>query len=99
MWWLNELGLVKTIGPNKDRTRFDANLSRHHHFVCTKCGLTRDFYSEELDNIQLPDAVAALGSIEQTQVEVKGICHECAKKEGISPPVFGSEKPSDKDDA
>ncbi len=79
LWWLAGLGLVKTMGPGQDRTRFDANMEHHHHFVCTQCGLTRDFYSEELNALQLPDAVAALGSIQGTQVEVKGICHACAK--------------------
>lgn len=88
LWWLNELDIVKTIGPTKDRTRFDANLMRHHHFVCIRCGLTRDFYSEELNNLKLPEDVAKLGSIEQTQVEVKGICHSCAKKEGLSEPIL-----------
>ena len=43
LWWLKELGLIKTLGPPRKRTRFDANLSRHHHFICIQCGLTRDF--------------------------------------------------------
>ncbi len=80
LWWLSELGLVATLGPTQDRTRFDANLNRHHHFVCTRCGLTRDFYSEVLDRLELPEDVAAIGAIEHTQVEVKGICHACAAK-------------------
>jgi Fur family transcriptional regulator, peroxide stress response regulator len=80
LWWLSELGLVATLGPNRDRTRFDANLTRHHHFVCTRCGLTRDFHSKALDRLELPEDVAAIGAIEHTQVEVKGICHACAAK-------------------
>lgn len=78
LWWLTELGLVTALGPTLDRTRFDANLARHHHFVCVRCGLTRDFSSEALDNLDLPAEVAAIGSTERTQVEVKGVCHACA---------------------
>lgn len=78
LWWLGDLGLVATLGPAKDRARFDANLTRHHHFVCVRCGLTRDFYSRDLDRLALPESVAAFGSIEKTQVEVKGVCHACA---------------------
>lgn len=78
LWWLVDLGLVIALGPNQDRTRFDANLARHHHFVCVRCGLTRDFSSPALDALVLPDAVAAIGCVEQTQVEVKGVCHACA---------------------
>lgn len=81
LWWLTELGLVTALGPTLDRTRFDANLDRHHHFVCIRCGLTRDFTSDALDNLALPESVAAIGSTERTRVEVKGVCHACAAKE------------------
>lgn len=81
LWWLKELGLVKTLGPPRERTRFDANLSRHHHFVCIQCGLTRDFSSDKFDKLKLPESVQSIGYAEMTQVEVKGICHKCASKE------------------
>ena len=65
-------------GAQTERPRFDANLDRHHHFVCTRCGLTRDFSSDAFDRLALPDAVRAIGHVEKTQVEVKGLCLECA---------------------
>jgi len=80
LWLLSDLGLINTLGPPRERTRFDANLSRHHHFVCVKCGLTRDFYSDDLDEPRLPDSVKALGHVETTQVEVLGVCLGCASK-------------------
>ena len=39
LWMLKDLGLITTLGPPRERTRFDANLDRHHHFVCVRCGL------------------------------------------------------------
>ncbi len=81
LWWLKELGLVAILGPTRERARFDANLSRHHHFVCTQCGLTRDFYSDQLDKLELPDSVRSIGRAEKTHVEVKGLCHKCAVDE------------------
>jgi Fur family peroxide stress response transcriptional regulator len=78
LWWLKELGLINTLGPPRERTRFDANLSRHHHFVCVQCGLTQDFYSDKLDKLKLPESVQAIGYVDTTQVEVKGICLDCA---------------------
>jgi Fur family peroxide stress response transcriptional regulator len=81
LWWLKDLGLITVLGPSRERVRFDANLNRHHHFVCTLCGLTRDFYSDELDRLELPDSVLSIGHAEKTQVEVKGICHKCAAEE------------------
>lgn len=81
LWLLNDHGLITTLGPSRERTRFDANLERHHHFVCVRCGLTRDFHSEELDELQLPSSARAFGRIETTLVEVRGVCRECAGKD------------------
>jgi len=79
LWLLNDHGLITTLGRSRERTRFDANLTRHHHFVCSNCGSTRDFYSEELDDIKLPSSAKTLGRIEVTLVEVRGVCRECVE--------------------
>jgi len=81
LWLLKDLGLITTLGFPRERTRFDANLSHHHHFVCIQCGLTRDFYSDTFDELRLPDSVKAFGRVETTQVEVKGVCLKCDAKE------------------
>lgn len=78
LWLLKDLGLINTLGSPRERTRFDANLKRHHHFVCRQCGYTRDFYSEELNKLKLPKSVDGFGHVDTTQVEVSGICHKCA---------------------
>ncbi|MGB3212054.1 MAG: Fur family transcriptional regulator [Desulforhopalus sp.] len=80
LWLLKDLGLVVMLGSSRERTRFDANLKSHHHFICDQCGFTRDFYSNDLDNIRLPDSVNSYGEIEATHVEVRGICRECVEK-------------------
>jgi len=80
LWWLKDLGLITTLGPTRERARFDANLGHHHHFVCVHCGLTLDFYSDKLDKLTLPDSIQSVGYVQATQVEVKGICLECASK-------------------
>ncbi len=78
LWWLRDLGLITILGSQHERARFDANLSRHHHFICTQCGLIQDFFSDDLNRLELPDSIRSIGRVEKTQVEVKGICHECA---------------------
>lgn len=80
LWLLKDLGLIVTLDSSRERTRFDANLNSHHHFVCRICGFTRDFYSNDLDNIQLPVSVGSLGEIDATHVEVRGVCRECVEK-------------------
>jgi Fur family peroxide stress response transcriptional regulator len=79
LWLLLDLGLITTLSQHRDRARFDANMSSHHHFVCTKCGRTKDFYSREFDRLRIPKAVRAMGRIERTYVEVRGLCSGCFK--------------------
>jgi Fur family transcriptional regulator, peroxide stress response regulator len=81
LWLLNDLGLVKTLGSSREATRFDANLDKHHHFVCRHCGFTRDFVSRDLDNLTLPESLGSLGEVEGTHIEVRGVCRECIAKE------------------
>jgi Fur family transcriptional regulator, peroxide stress response regulator len=79
LWLLRDLGLVTPLGPRRESVRFDANLARHHHYVCLRCGLTRDFESPALDAIRAPAAVQKLGSVVAMQVEVRGLCATCAR--------------------
>ena len=81
LWLLSDLGLVSTLGPRREAVRFDANLTRHHHYVCARCGLTCDFESEELNSLSIPESVAEFGSIDATRVEVRGVCNRCAKEQ------------------
>ena len=81
LWLLNDLGLVTTLGPRRDSVRFDANLEHHHHYVCVRCGLARDFESAELNTLCIPDTVKGLGTVVATHVEVRGICEGCAQEQ------------------
>jgi Fur family peroxide stress response transcriptional regulator len=78
---LTDLEMINVLGASKDRIRFDANLEQHHHFVCSKCGLTRDFVSADLNNIKVPDLVKDMGAVRLVQVEVRGVCQSCLEKE------------------
>ena len=77
LWWLKGLNLVNTLGPARGRTRFDAKLHSHHHFVCRKCGGMQDFHSDRLDVLNITETVRPIGRIETIQVEVKGVCRAC----------------------
>jgi Fur family peroxide stress response transcriptional regulator len=84
LWMLHDLGLVKTLGPRRYGVRFDANLDRHHHYVCVRCGLVRDFENEELNGLRVPDAVRQLGSIVDAHIEVHGLCARCQREQETS---------------
>ncbi len=93
LWRLKELGLIDTLGPRRETVRFDANLERHHHHVCVRCGLTRDFVDEDLDRIQTPANVEGFARILGAHVEIRGICDECDKEQGGGPRPAGPRRP------
>jgi Fur family peroxide stress response transcriptional regulator len=80
LWLLNDLGLVATLGPRRESVRFDANTKPHHHYICVRCGLARDFESDELSRIPVPESVKGFGSVVSRHVEVRGICDTCARE-------------------
>jgi Fur family peroxide stress response transcriptional regulator len=86
LWVLHDLGLVTTLGPQRHGVRFDANLDRHHHYVCVRCGLVRDFESESLNELRVPDAVKRLGSVVDAHVEVRGLCARCQRERAAAKP-------------
>ena len=83
LWLLMDLGLLTTLGPPRGRVKFDANMSSHHHFICRKCGMTRDFLSREFDRLKIPDTVKTLGNVETSQIEIRGICYRCSKRNNL----------------
>lgn len=89
LWLLHDFGLVATLGPRRDGIRFDVNVEPHHHYVCVRCGLVRDFESDELNALRVPDSAKALGGILQTRVEVRGICAKCQQEQ--EPETTGGE--------
>ncbi|MEW6708753.1 MAG: Fur family transcriptional regulator [Candidatus Riflebacteria bacterium] len=80
LWLLNDFGLISTLGLTREKTRFEANLEFHHHFVCVECGSTSDFFSDTLNAVDLPADVEKMGEVRNTHVEVRGICNTCLKK-------------------
>ena len=97
MWLLNDLGLVSTLGPKRESVRFDANLAHHHHYVCVRCGLARDFESTELNALRIPESVKGFGSIVATHVEVRGVCDRCAREQTEESGIHNSKEPRGQD--
>lgn len=79
---LEDKGLLRKTEVLGGPARYDANLDRHHHFVCTVCGAVKDFRSDALDDLPIPDSVKAIGRIEAAQVHVRGVCAACMRKKG-----------------
>lgn len=80
LWLLTELGLITTLGPRQHAVRFDANLDPHHHFLCVHCGAAIDVESLDLSQLDIADRLKGLGSVISAQLEIRGICANCAEK-------------------
>lgn len=87
LWLLRDMGMISTMGPPREKVRFDANTSRHHHFVCSRCGLAEDFYSSEFDELPVPADIKALGKVQGSHVELRGLCSKCMDGERASDPA------------
>ena len=74
---LEEKNVIWRVGSVEDRTRFDANPERHHHFVCQSCGRVIDFHSDEMDALRAPHASSAIGKVDYVHVELRGTCAHC----------------------
>ncbi|HKA61650.1 MAG TPA: Fur family transcriptional regulator [Methylomirabilota bacterium] len=75
-------GLVKELpGPH---TRFDCNLSDHHHFICLACGRITDVAGALTERYSRPlvSRVASSGgfSVTHHQIEFYGRCATCRRK-------------------
>lgn len=80
LWTLTEVGLINTLGPRRDATRFDGNLAPHHHFVCTACDAAYDFEAPALHQLAVPREARALGEVQASHVEFTGLCAKCARE-------------------
>jgi Fur family peroxide stress response transcriptional regulator len=76
---LEEKGLVRRAELQSGPARYDANTEPHHHFVCSVCGLVRDVYSREMDNLAVPRSVQRIGTVVSSHVQLRGLCARCAQ--------------------
>ncbi|MCX8027657.1 MAG: transcriptional repressor [Thermodesulfovibrionales bacterium] len=74
---LQEHGIVKRIDTTESQARFDADLSNHHHFICSKCNAIFDVNWHDFDSKEIPDEVKDVGEVYQKVVTFHGLCKKC----------------------
>jgi Fur family peroxide stress response transcriptional regulator len=72
---LVEAGLVREVAMEGRCARFDVRGTRHHHFICDRCGEVEDM---EWFNVPQPPA-AFLGDriVREYEVILRGLCTRC----------------------
>ncbi len=61
-------------------SRFDADMSRHAHYICRKCDLIYDIFNLCKNCSILKSKKIKVGKIENYQIYFYGICKKCSKK-------------------
>ncbi len=74
------IGLVDVIEGFGSSRRYDPNPRQHHHFHCVKCGAILDFYSEQFDDLKIPQSIRRKYKILGSRIILNGICDKCGKK-------------------
>jgi Fur family peroxide stress response transcriptional regulator len=73
---LSRAGLVRELVVDDAVVRYDANIGRHHHFVCTVCGGVEDVPWDAVPSFpkrRLPGGQA----VESVSVTLRGRCNGC----------------------
>jgi Fur family transcriptional regulator, peroxide stress response regulator len=76
---LVEAGLVREVAVEGRAARFDAKGTRHHHFICDRCGNV-----EDLDWYNVPKPASdSLGKrvLRECEVIFRGLCTKCAPRQ------------------
>jgi Fur family transcriptional regulator, peroxide stress response regulator len=66
---LEKAGLVREVSVDSKAARFDANVDRHHHFICDICGMVEDIEWFEPPKIHQ--------QVRDFEVKFRGACNEC----------------------
>ena len=75
---LVQAGLVREVAAEGRAARFDAKFTRHHHFICDRCGKVEDM---DWYDVPRPDSVS-LGKrvLREYELIVRGLCTQCAPR-------------------
>jgi len=74
---LSRTGLVRQAPGEGKAARFDANLHRHHHFVCDQCGGVEDIEWFDIP-VSSWKAAAQGRRVREPEVVLHGVCARCA---------------------
>lgn len=75
-----ESGLLKEVSEHHGSLRLDANMSPHHHLVCSECKAILDLEETEVEPVRLKRRLPGGFRVHRFSVEVIGLCATCAGK-------------------
>ena len=77
---LSDLGEIQRLHVGDGVDHFDADTSKHYHFICQKCGAVIDLKLDSLDYINNLAGVGFDGQIAGSITYFYGLCGDCCKQ-------------------
>lgn len=82
---LSDRGEIRRLQVGDGVDHFDADISRHSHFVCSRCGSVTDLRLDGMEDMLAEARKKCDGQIERQSTYFYGFCRECLDKgDGIS---------------
>ena len=81
--FLKEEGLIGEVSFGPDATRYDRNLKRHDHAVCSNCGKLVDLELSFSDQLVEEAAKRSKFKADYVELILRGVCPDCSRS-GIS---------------
>lgn len=73
---LADMGEISALDLGTGSSRYDPNVARHHHLVCTSCHIVKDLYLE-VDELRVPVELAQGFIVGAAEVTFRGLCQGC----------------------
>ena len=70
-------GLVNSINFDEPVDRFDANMAKHYHFICEKCGAIHDLESPPDDRLEKIVMDETGFEVHNHRYDFYGLCSKC----------------------
>ena len=77
---LADMGEIQRLRVGDGVDHFDADTTRHYHFICTECGSVIDLEMDSIDSITEIAGMNFDGRITGHFTYFHGICGDCCKK-------------------
>ena len=74
---LVEENQIKRVSLPNSPDKFDWNLSKHSHIICSRCSSINDIYISEIDNILKKE----IDSLISYNITIDYVCEKCKAKE------------------
>ncbi|GIP01114.1 peroxide operon regulator [Paenibacillus lautus] len=72
-----EAGMVRELTYGDNSSRFDANVSDHHHVICQSCGKIEDFSYPSLEDVGIQAEKSTGFEVKGLRMELYGLCKSC----------------------